>query len=400
MFARFVRRLRGLFTKRQTAAMTEHENNVIRELRKVEVYFDRRYLKNARVTQEACDNRAVEVAGSPVVPVPCQGLCSYSVFAGKNGDVVVSFREETISEIDLTNIDIAFKIHGAIVPKCESKGSLGPLKILVMPKITGTALSDAAYKQPGKLPPHRRLWIENTTRDLADFFAKSWNSARNNRVDRKRLVEFRDFAAIEMRYFSASLDITHQRVLDKIIKHLPSLFSLSYPFVLTHLDMLPWNILVHDNGHVSGVIDWWDAQNMPFGIALQGRFFNLLGYMDEKKEWHFYPEHRELETLFWSTFHQVATPMTDKQKETMELAQMVGLYLRYGSTWDESLGDSGAYRPSREGDEKMAYLNAAIKWAKEMNPYWAGDMGGTRGHRGTPSTTPPSSRHSGQRFFS
>lgn len=344
----------------------------LREVAKCKAYFQRRYLQQAYVTQDACDVQAMKLKGGPIVPVPCQGLCSYSVFAGENSEHVISFREETIGEIHIDDLALAAQIHGDIVPAAEPMGDFGPLKIFIMPRLDGKALSDTCHKEPGPLPAQVRINVENTIKDLAVFYKQSWNSARAAPKDDERIAEFKEFVFDEMDYFLNALPVRHDTVLQKIIDHLPFLFEDDFPFVLTHLDMLPWNILVKDDGHVSGIIDWWDAKRMPFGVALHGRFFNCLGYMDEAKNWHFYEEHQELEALFWSEFHNSVGPMTDMEKRTMELAQMVGLYLRFGSTWDESLEASGGYRPSRDGDEKMAYLDAAIDWISATIPFWNG----------------------------
>jgi hypothetical protein len=51
-----------------------------------------------------------------------------------------------------------------------------------------------------------------------------------------------------------------------------------------------------DTGHVTGVIDWVEAEIAPFGISLY-RLENVLGYMDSKG-WHYYENHQELEKLF------------------------------------------------------------------------------------------------------
>ncbi len=51
--------------------------------------------------------------------------------------------------------------------------------------------------------------------------------------------------------------------------NLPLLLSEGYPGVLTHGDLSEMNFLVNpETGHLTGVIDWAEAEILPFGYAL------------------------------------------------------------------------------------------------------------------------------------
>ncbi|KAF1354812.1 hypothetical protein BDV97DRAFT_90828 [Delphinella strobiligena] len=337
---------------------------------KIEAYFNRSLFAGV-VTRNDCDTVARALGGNPITSVGAQGLCSYTVIAGPRQDTIVHFREETLGKVNTDNIEQAYQIHGSIVPRCKKFGSIGMLKILTMPKIPGSAYSDKCYKRTGPLPADVRATLDSNTEFFSRFFAESWLCSTKAKEHSPRVDELKGFIHYEMENFSNTLPPRHAEYLMKIKDELDILFAEDCAYVLTHLDLLPWNILVNDENHITGIIDWWDAGIMPFGVALHGFFFNMMGWMD-KDGWHFYPCHRETEKLFWDTFETIVGTLTYKEKRAMEIAQMVGYYLRYGSTWDESLGKNGAYRPSRDGDEKLAYLDAIVEWTvSKESPIWS-----------------------------
>jgi len=57
------------------------------------------------------------------------------------------------------------------------------------------------------------------------------------------------------------------------------LYSPSYPLSLAHGDLSETNLLIDvHTGHLTGVIDWAEAQVLPFCFALWG-FFNVTSYI-------------------------------------------------------------------------------------------------------------------------
>ncbi|KAK8850934.1 Tudor domain-containing protein 15 [Apiospora arundinis] len=70
----------------------------------------------------------------------------------------------------------------------------------------------------------------------------------------------------------------------QVCEALPSVSS-RLPFVLTHGDISESNILVDpDDGRITGIIDWAEAEVSPFGLALWG-LESILGYMNPEG-WH------------------------------------------------------------------------------------------------------------------
>lgn len=139
--------------------------------------------------------------------------------------------------------------------------------------------------------------------------------------------------------------------------------------VLTHGDLCEMNFLVDENsGHLTGVIDWAEAEILPFGFNLWG-VENLLGYMDGNG-WNYFEGYEDLRAIFWTVFYGavavvaedgeedgvLASEVLRKQKQdTIDLARRMGILFRYGFFWDEDLREKV---PVQEGDSGMRYLDA------------------------------------------
>lgn len=168
----------------------------------------------------------------------------------------------------------------------------------------------------------------------------------------------RDIQAIHREYQSRferlalALPPRFQESLNRIEAGLPSLFASTYPLALNHGDLSEMNILVHPGtGHITGVIDWAEATISPFGISLWG-LENVLGSMNEQG-WHYHPHHRALRDLFWQTFEAAIGGISGDNKQTIQIARIAGLFLRYGFAWAD-----GGQEPVNEGSISFQYLDA------------------------------------------
>ena len=99
--------------------------------------------------------------------------------------------------------------------------------------------------------------------------------------------------------------------------------------MLSHGDLSELNILINpDTGSLTGIVDWAEAEVLPFGLSLWG-LENCLGFMDSRG-WHYFDNRRELEDLFWRTFWTEAPDATRCDLELIQTARMAGLLCRYG----------------------------------------------------------------------
>lgn len=149
--------------------------------------------------------------------------------------------------------------------------------------------------------------------------------------------------------------------LDSIFKNLP--------MVLTHGDLCEMNFLVDErSGHLTGVIDWAEAEILPFGFNLWG-VENLLGYMDGNG-WNYFEGYEDLRAVFWKSFYGAVAVVAEEEEEdgvlasevlrkqkqdAIDLARRIGILFRYGFFWDENLREKV---PVQEGDSGMRYLDA------------------------------------------
>lgn len=142
-----------------------------------------------------------------------------------------------------------------------------------------------------------------------------------------------------------------QPILD-LVGSLDPIFK-SLPTVLTHGDFFEMNILVDArSGHLTGVIDWAEAEVLPFGFGL-GALENFLGYMD-KQGWNYFDQHEDLKALFWNAFYADVGEDVRVLQSTIDLAARVSILLRRGFRWDEKM----QRRVVEEGNSGVRYLDA------------------------------------------
>lgn len=159
-----------------------------------------------------------------------------------------------------------------------------------------------------------------------------------------------------------------------LAKHLPSRFTSdidnlavrldcvfeSLPMVLTHGDLCEMNFLVNNsNGHLTGLIDWAEAEVLPFGCNLWA-VENVLGYMDDQG-WHYVRQQGELRNLFWATFYASMDDNEHMVQGAIELARQMGVLFRYGFEW----GQDTKRKVVQEEDSGVRYLDALF--LKQVN---------------------------------
>ncbi|KAF5023003.1 hypothetical protein F66182_4961 [Fusarium sp. NRRL 66182] len=308
---------------------------------------------NTAATRQQCDDFALHHAGGPLDPVPIQGTFSYTVTAGGNKSKIFQFRTQD-SSFDTSIIDLAETVHPQFVASCRYHGTIGPLQplhIYEMDYLPGTAYIMARNTSIVQ-PSDSRLRQSHTVKDLARYFAQSWNCQQQLSPGNKAAL-FAEFRS-KFDLLARSLPSQFLPNLNRVYKKLASVFSGTLPFVLSHGDLCEMNLLIApETGHITGIVDWAEARILPFGFSLWG-FENILGFMDSKG-WHYYDNRDELEDLFWRTFWTEATDASKVDLELIQIVRMAGLFCRYGLVM-EGKDLKGAIDHS--DSHSLAYLDA------------------------------------------
>ncbi|KAK1768717.1 hypothetical protein QBC33DRAFT_577188 [Phialemonium atrogriseum] len=239
-------------------------------------------------TREQCDEFARRKwGGGPVHPVPLQGMASYTVRAGSNK--VVQFREQSNS-LNEGMVALARAAHPDVVASCTFHG------------LIGGSPSDPQAKA-------NALAIYSITNLLGN----------NYMYIRSSLAESLPLQQATVKSLPSVAQI--QGIL-------PMLCSGEYPVVLTHGDLNEMNILVDPaSGKITGVVDWAEASFQPFGFALYA-LDNALGSMGPQV-WEDFDNADSLRDEFWSTFSRLVGGLSESMMESIRLARVAGLLIRY-----------------------------------------------------------------------
>lgn len=151
----------------------------------------------------------------------------------------------------------------------------------------------------------------------------------------KREVLLEDYSS-QLWKLHRGLPTRFRPTLDYLIPRLPELFADDWPLVPNHIDLLENNIHVDpSNGALMGICDWRDAVISPFGMSLGG-LETMLGVPKMKVGWLYHANQLALRTHFWTAFYKIMGDISEKQKERIEVARLVGLFLANGFGFDDN----------------------------------------------------------------
>jgi hypothetical protein len=180
---------------------------------------------------------------------------------------------------------------------------------------------------------------------LARFFARGWDG-QITRPYKKGKVGSKITSKIEQ--LSKELPTPQLRtVAEWALSVVPLLDNL--PVVLTHGDIVPSNIMVHpDSGQLRGMVDWVEAEFLPFGLAFYGLEY-LLGFPTKRRDsmtdtittFTYYDCAPQLREHFWSTlYRKIPELQSDAQMlKALRVAKIVGTLLWFGFAWDSGAVD-------------------------------------------------------------
>ncbi|KAG8726747.1 hypothetical protein FRC10_006792 [Ceratobasidium sp. 414] len=313
------------------------------------------FSKNSPLVQQQCDQEAGRILGTPVHPASVQGGTSYTVVAN-DGTYVVQFRSAS-SALDMDFLKCVELAYAGFMPDHEFIGSFGQLYAYKMRNVGGISmyLARNVFKGDPSL-------LQQAVSDFARFFASAWHKTPlwMQCPDRNTLCKEYSAGLLNLRQ---GLPERFHPMLDMLISKLPRLFENSWPLVPQHTDLLENNIHVDkQTGRITGICDWKDTVIGPFGVSL-GSLETMLGIRTWKEGWVYHANQQELRDLFWDSFYKAMGDVSEEQKELIETARLVGLFLDNGFKWL----DDETKVPVSEGHDGLRYLEAVTLrlWASK-----------------------------------
>ncbi|KAL7899596.1 hypothetical protein HDV63DRAFT_317757 [Trichoderma sp. SZMC 28014] len=305
------------------------------------------FANQTSLTQQQCDEQAELIAGTSVRPAAVQGGSSYTVV---NDKIAVQFRAEG-SQLDMDFLGHVEQAYASFVPHHSSAGKLGNLHIYTMNNIGGVSM----YLARSELNQNDCRLLQRTLEDYARFFASAWHNRPASMLLPKRETLLEDYSS-QLRQLHDGLPMRFRSTLDDLITRLPDLLAEDWPLVPNHIDLLENNIHVdRSTGQIMGICDWKDAEISPFGMSLGG-LETMLGIWTIKEGWCYHANHKALRAHFWGAFYKSMGYTSEKQKELINLARLVEIFLAHGFELD----GNGNKVPASEGNDDLQFLDVVV----------------------------------------
>ncbi|KAI0406582.1 hypothetical protein F4802DRAFT_85642 [Xylaria palmicola] len=288
-------------------------------------FFDR--CKLPATAKDDCDAFVASRYSGYIRPAPFQGYCSYTLFVGE--ELAVQLRP-TAYRLDIGMAITANSIFGPLAPETECLGQLEGMDLHAysMRKLPGVSLRD--YRAVSSERSARQAVVQ----DFARVQAVAWRNARRGDElgGEKRTVG--SSLHLRLALMAALLPIRFRHIASSIISDLSKIEAL--PWVFTHGDFLAANIMVSPiTGELTGLLDWAEAEWLPFGIGMYG-LEELLGEDNRDGQFVYYPEARHLRNVFWRQLMLLTPELAHDSKSValVKKAQILGILLWHGIAFD------------------------------------------------------------------
>jgi Ser/Thr protein kinase RdoA (MazF antagonist) len=160
------------------------------------------------------------------------------------------------------------------------------------------------------------------------FFALSWKAPQE--VDSEYRENLRQTYTKDLQLLLQYLPPRFHQITQKCLASMDAILSL--PMVLLHRDFGTSNIMVDGTScHLTGVIDWAEAELCPFGQNLHS-LQALTGALHYKNGWRRYEGYEALQDTFWSTFQAEVGGLSAETIKTIKTARIMGLLRSRGFT--------------------------------------------------------------------
>ncbi|XP_014558912.1 hypothetical protein COCVIDRAFT_24707 [Bipolaris victoriae FI3] len=322
--------------------------------------------------------------GYEVKELEQQGYCSCTLvvapLSNKKRNAVVDkdlaeeFEERrTISELivqlrpaphalDLDIMHVATKTYPSLAPTVALLDVRlpGGLKAYEMDRISGTSLS-RLMPRARTLASKEQAQLETLVLSFAKFIAQGWQCAskaqtlptpRTMRAD-SPMEDTPDIlsqcrgkvgSSIIYRLGKLAAELPDAYLRERAGSTLSAIQKITdYPIILNHGDLIPSNILIdEDRWGMTGLVDWAEAEFLPFGTCLYG-LEHLLGYYERdsssaKSAWVYFEGAARLREAFWEHLFAAAPGLKAREDEVRTMRD-IGVLLWHGIAWDDGAID-------------------------------------------------------------
>lgn len=275
-----------------------------------------------------CDRHLANAFPSSCIePVHTQGYCSYTVCVGR--DVIIQFRPDAY-KLNLIVTSAAKKVYDTMAPTTIFLQVLQPSGLLVyrMERLPGISLKELRSSSSLVSTQNIRDSRSHLSSDFAKLMARSWHGSKSLSLPTGTIGSS---TRSRLETLCVELPERLRPISQSVLSRLPELEEL--PCVLTHGDLVPSNIMVDPRtGRLLGLVDWAEAEMLPFGVCLYG-LDEILGEMTTHG--FVFSEDADIcRSIFWKTLVRLVPEVEDKLQAVL-LARDLGILLWHGFAFDD-----------------------------------------------------------------
>ena len=302
-----------------------------------------------------------------------QGFCSYTwllspqTTAGQAGKQLIVQVRPKRHKLRLELARAAREVYGGVAPEVRAVDVWLPGRLIgfEMGRVGGTALA-ILLQRDNVVGEDRRAKRRTMVTSFARLVARSW-PGRKVKGRRDSVVHFSSLSPSSgdsgtvLALCTGRVGVQIVVKLSKLAKELPDRWLRAraqdvlekiqevddYPVVLNHGDLIPSNILVDkDTWSITGLVDWAEAEFLPFGTCLYG-LEHLLGTLyltshlndgSSRPIWVYDDDAEQLRQLFYDTLMSLVPEVRDRQEELWLIRDM-GIFLWHGYAFDDGAID-------------------------------------------------------------
>ncbi|KAK3996028.1 hypothetical protein QBC44DRAFT_304818 [Cladorrhinum sp. PSN332] len=319
------------------------------------------------------DPASSESQSSDIEEHRSQGYCSYTLQQLSHPPLIIQFRPAS----HRLNLDITSHAHAlfpCIAPVTKFLGVLPDSQLHVYSHTTlpGKPLLCSSSSSLALSPFSRHNLIKSLARVFTTTYKNNNNNNNNSSPQPNKPQKGKIGSSLlpRLQTLHTHLPKRFKPTVKKAIGALDSVENgSSLPWVLTHGDLVPSNILIDpETGEITGLIDWAEGEYLPFGMGFVG-LEEILGYRipvtvtdddddddDDGKHkgvvakkinypaggtrFRYVDRAEELRTLFWDEMCSAVPEMNHQEtREKVEISRVIGGLLWHGFAFDNGALD-------------------------------------------------------------